>query len=186
MSVVRFLMWKNFSLGCIVQPSAKVHAASCPVGNGVISQGQSGSGGKPTSYLYLVPRNQCLEFYLHSVKCLHGVVLIEAGGMNLFIYIFFTIICLGERIRRLISVSCKIEIMLDLYKPKPNSLRDIKCKIVIAYELKLTEVWFWCSRNRHILHAKSILKCDCRFSSPRLLYRFRILFCMWCIKENVF
>jgi hypothetical protein len=41
----------------------------------VISLGIKWLGREVTSYLHLVPRSRMVELYLHSLICLHGIVL---------------------------------------------------------------------------------------------------------------
>jgi hypothetical protein len=86
---VRF-PWKarNFSLFHIVQTGPGAHAASFPMGVGPLSQGVKRSGREVHHSLHLVPRSRVVELYLHSLICLHGMMLnkLSAGQISLFTF----------------------------------------------------------------------------------------------------
>jgi hypothetical protein len=66
---------KRFSLLHSVQTGSGIHPASYSMGTGALSPGIKWPGMELTTHPHLVLKLRIVELYLHSLTCLHGIVL---------------------------------------------------------------------------------------------------------------
>jgi hypothetical protein len=78
----------SFSLRHRVQTGSGAHSVSYPMGKGVSSgvkrPGREANHSHPSS----VEVKECVELYLHSPVCFHGVVISQAQGL-LYLYLLY-------------------------------------------------------------------------------------------------